>query len=175
MWNGMYLVSLWCYINIAMFVWASRPYSIATLTQPIAWVWGGAICLLSQWQKARVFKNVWKRSFLQFCLLLQTLYTPPLMKQTDISQRFFRIGTFTGLCIFKTPPARSCPLSEMFLAVNQTLPDVFIPNCWYPAWRSSRIYNITVIFQKAHKSSSCSPPVWIAVLLFIHSDIPVRL
>ncbi len=60
----------------------NQPYK-QTLTQPVAWVWGRAICLSNQWQNGAVFGNlVWKLSLcLQFQLLTlvpQKLHTSPL-------------------------------------------------------------------------------------------------
>ncbi len=57
-WFG--LIELCCLKNCFVYLRILR--SRATLAQPMAWVWGGAVCLADQWQTGRMFgKRVWKQ------------------------------------------------------------------------------------------------------------------
>lgn len=44
-----------CQTSLCLF---ERPV-VATLTQPMAWVWGGTVCFTNQWQTGRACNNQW--------------------------------------------------------------------------------------------------------------------
>ncbi len=57
--------------NDCLFKNSNQP-DIATVTQPMVWAWGGAICLFDQWQMRDVFEETCLRTiqFLQVILVV---------------------------------------------------------------------------------------------------------